>query len=504
MNTRQKRLIAGVFGPSGEGLAAVSGLLIVLVIVMGAAVGLDRLAFDAWSGILTLTVLVALTIPALNWLARREGDPRLARMLMWGMVATVAGVLVRYFFVTVVYNDSSDAGRYSTGAGELARLLKQGSFTTIPPGLEAFPPETQRIGLVLGFVYLITGTSRWAGSIVFAWFAFGGRLLLWRALRRAVPEADDKRYLMFLLFFPSLLFWPASIGKEALMFLALGVLSFAAAQLLAERVSAGSIALFVAGLAGLLFIRPHLAAIGVAALGVASMVGTLGGIGQGAKLKSTAVRVVALVVLVVAAVVVFSQTAKFFGTADEGAGVTSILDKTRSQTSIGGSAFAAPAVSTPLDVPWAIVTVIFRPFLWEANGASTLVAALESLALVGLVVTGWRRLVGGLKLSLRRPYLVFVLTFTGAFIMAFSYIGNFGILARQRSIMLALIFVFLATPPIEKGRGLLLKRSSRSQGTAGLRTDDVGAQPLLSTVQLGASRPEHDPPPIRSASKVNL
>ena len=232
MNTRQKRLIAGVFGPSGEGLAAVSGLLIVLVIVMGAAVGLDRLAFDAWSGILTLTVLVALTIPALNWLARREGDPRLARMLMWGMVATVAGVLVRYFFVTVVYNDSSDAGRYSTGAGELARLLKQGSFTTIPPGLEAFPPETQRIGLVLGFVYLITGTSRWAGSIVFAWFAFGGRLLLWRALRRAVPEADDKRYLMFLLFFPSLIYWPASIGKEALMFLALGVLSFAAASVL--------------------------------------------------------------------------------------------------------------------------------------------------------------------------------------------------------------------------------------------------------------------------------
>jgi hypothetical protein len=109
-----------------------------------------------------------------------------------------------------------------------------------------------------------------------------------------------------------------------------------------------------------------------------------------------------------------------------------------------------------------------------------------------------------LKLSLRRPYLVFVLTFTGAFIMAFSYIGNFGILARQRSIMLALVFVFLATPPIAKGRGLLLNRSGRSQKTGAFRTDDEGAQPVLSTVQLGASSPEHDPPPIRSASKVNL
>ena len=121
---------------------------------------------------------------------------------------------------------------------------------------------------MLAVVYLITGTSRWAGSIVFAWLAFGGRLLMWRALRRAVPEADHKRYLMLLLFFPSLVYWPASIGKEALMILALGVVSFAAAQLLAERVSAGSIALLVAGLAGLMFIRPHLGATGGAAVSV--------------------------------------------------------------------------------------------------------------------------------------------------------------------------------------------------------------------------------------------
>ncbi len=478
-----------MFGPDGEGVSAAIGLLVLSLTVLAAAIGLDRLTFDALSGILTLTALVALTMPVLTWLARKEGDPGLARLLTWGMLATIGGILVRYLFVTVVYNDASDALGYSQGAGELAGLIKSGTFTTVPPGLEGFPPETQRIGLVLAFVYLVTGTSRWAGSIVFAWLAFGGRLLLWRALRRAVPDADNNRYLTLLLFFPSFVYWPASIGKEALMFLALGVVSFAAAQLLAERVSAGSIALFVMGLAGLLFIRPHLAAIGVAALGIASLVGTLGGIGQGAKLKSTVVRVLALGVLVVAAVVVFSQTAKFFGSTEGDGGITGVLDKTLSQTSIGGSAFVAPAVNSPLDIPWAIVTVMFRPFIWEANGASTLVAALESLALVGLVVTSWRRMVGGLKLSLRRPYLVFVLTFTAAFIMAFSYIGNFGILARQRSIMLALVFVFLATPPIEKGRGLLLNRGRRSQKSGGLRTDDEGARPVLSTVQLGASRP---------------
>ena len=220
---RRRRLFAATFGPSGEQIVAVVGLLVVLMIVSAAGVGLDRLAFDAWSGILTLTALVALTLPVLAWLARKEGDPHIASLLIWGMVATIVGVLVRYVFVTVVYNDSADAGVYAAGAGELAKAIKQGTFTTVPPGLENFPAESQRIGVVLAFVYLLTGTSRWAGSIVFAWFAFGGRLLMWRALRRAVPEADDKRYLVFLLFFPSLLYWPASIGKEALMILAIGV-----------------------------------------------------------------------------------------------------------------------------------------------------------------------------------------------------------------------------------------------------------------------------------------
>ena len=507
LSPRRQRLIRGIFGPSGEGPAALVGLLAIAVVVLSAAVGLGRLPFDAWSGILTLTALVALTIPVLTWLARKEGDPRLFTLLMWGMAATVAGMLVRYFFVTVVYNDSADAGNYAFGASQLASLFRQGTFTTVAPHLESFPAESQRIGLVLAVAYLFTGTSRWAGSVVFAWLAFGGRLLMWRALRRAVPEADDKRYLMLLLFFPSLLFWPASIGKEALMILALGIVSFAAAQLLAERVSAGSIALFIAGLAGLVFIRPHLAAIGVVALGVASLVGTLGGLGKGAQLKSTAVRVVALAVLVVAAVVVFSQTAKVLGSNDASGGVGGVgggLDKTLDQTSIGGSAFAAPAVSSPLDVPWAMVTVIFRPFLWEVNGASTLVAGVESLILVGLVITSWRRLVGGIKLSLRRPYLVFVLAFTGAFVMAFSYIGNFGILARQRSIMLALVFVFLTTPPIAKGRGLLLNRSSRVREPVDDGPDDGHRRPVLSHNQLGSSRASQgsDSPPIRQAPKV--
>mgnify|MGYP000924553914 CR=1 FL=1 len=95
---------------------------------------------------------------------------------------------------------------------------------------------------------------------------------------------------------------------------------------------------------------------------------------------------------------------------------------------------------------------------------------------------------------LRRPYLVYVLTFSSGFIVAFSYIGNFGILARQRTVMLALMLALLAAPPLAKGRGLLLSRPARS--------DEEESVPVASPVQVGASSMELDASTIRTARKV--
>ena len=474
--------------------AVLSGLLTVSVFVLAAAVGMNLLGFDEWSGILTLTTLVAVTLPVLSWLARNEGDQDLMRLLVWGMLATVVGVLFRSLVSSLLYGGVGDAGGYSEAAAELAKLLKEGVFTSVPPGLEGRPPETKRVAFVLSLVYVATGASRWAGSVVFAWLAFGGRLLMWRAFKRAVPEGDSRRYLLLLLFFPSLVYWPASIGKEALMMLALGVVSYGAALLLSDKVRAGSIFVFVGGVSALVFIRPHYGALAVMALGVASLVGTLRGLGGGAGLKSTLIRAAALGVLLVVAVVVLSQTAKFFGGKGSEGGLSGALEQTVDQTTTGGSSFDPPAVDNPLKLPAGIVTVFFRPFVWEADNASTLFAALESLTLIVLAMVGWRRLAGGFRLMLRRPYLVYVVTFSSGFVVAFSYIGNFGILARQRTVMLALMLALLACPPLAKGRGLLMSRPGRS--------DDEDPVPVLSSVQDVASSKTEEAANNRPARKV--
>ena len=80
--------------------------------------------------------------------------------------------------------------------------------------------------------------------------------------------------------------------------------------------------------------------------------------------------------------VVLSQTARFFGDKGSEGGVGGVLEKTLDQTTTGGSSFDPPAVSDPTDLPAAVVTVFFRPFVWEADNASTAFAALESLVMV--------------------------------------------------------------------------------------------------------------------------
>ncbi len=70
--------------------------------------------------------------------------------------------------------------------------------------------------------------------------------------------------------------------------------------------------------------------------------------------------------------------------------------------------------------------------------------------LLGLFVWSLPRMVTLPRLMLRRPYVTFALTYTLGFVIAFANIGNFGILARQRSQLLPLFAVLLCLPPVRR------------------------------------------------------
>src|SRR4029079_18905899 len=101
---------------------------------------------------------------------------------------------------------------------------------------------------------------------VFAWFSFIGCYLFYRAFRMAYPDGDHKRYRLLVFFFPSMLFLPSSIGKEAWMILLLGICAVGVANLLNGRLR-GLLWLSI-GMGGAVVVRPHIALIILGGLAV--------------------------------------------------------------------------------------------------------------------------------------------------------------------------------------------------------------------------------------------
>ena len=244
-----------------------------------------------------------------------------------------------------------------------------------------------------------------------------------------------------------MLYWPSSIGKEAWISFGLGLASYGIALIMRHP----PLGYPVAGL-GLLATagpRPHITVLCVVSLMLAYML-------RRRSWRETAMgpvgKVVGLVVLLGVGVVVVSKAAAFFEVDNVSAeGVEQVFDYTSQQSGQGGSEFEPVRVKSPKEFPSAMLAVLFRPMPWEASNAQALIAAAEGTMLLVLCAAALPQLVRLPKYLFRVPYVAYALTYTVMFVIAFSSIGNFGILTRQRTQVLPLLLVLLVLPR-EAGR----------------------------------------------------
>jgi len=90
--------------------------------------------------------------------------------------------------------------------------------------------------------------------------------------------------------------------------------------------------------------------------------------------------------------------------------------------------------------------VLFRPYPWEAGGVQALLTSAEGLTLLILFAASANRLLKLPGLLFRVPYVAYCVSFIVMFILAFSSIGNFGILTRQRTQVMPFLLVLLVLP----------------------------------------------------------
>jgi hypothetical protein len=418
-----------------------TGLLGAAVATLGLLVLISTQMSEIMVVLFLAPVLLVASWPAFVRQARRERDASLAALLLVALVLKLVGSLVRFAVAIYVYDGSADAVMYHGYGEALAMNFRSGQFDT---GLTSLS-STNFIRFFTGVIYTITGPSIIAGFLLYSWLAFWGMFYLYRAFTIAVPGGSRRSYARLLFFMPSMLYWPSSIGKEAWMLLALGLTGYGTARLLTGRTWRG---LVVAGIGLWLatLVRPHVGGMALMGLVAAYLLSRpprrLGAVGPVMKL-------VALGVLIAVAVLLLGRIQSYLTEKgiDPAEGVNSVLTENARRTSGGGSGFATTSSSTsPAKIPIAIVTILFRPFPFEAHNAQAAITALESTLLLGLTIGRRRAVWRALRQLRRRPYVAFIAVYALGFVVAFASVSNFGILARERVQLLPFFLVLLAIP----------------------------------------------------------
>jgi hypothetical protein len=297
--------------------------------------------------------------------------------------------------------------------------------------------------VITGLLYAIHTPTMRGGFLMFAFLGFLGQLLFYAAFRPWLRDKALKRYAMVVLFFPSLVFWPASIGKDALMMLFLGLATLGISRLLRRFEPVG---LLIAGL-GLYFaaqVRPHVA-IMLALAGALAFVFMR----RTATTSGGARRLLLLVVALVGITFAWAAFASSFNVSLEGSGDTAdpgaFLESVQNQTAQGGSEVSGGIVSNPLDLPAATLKVLFRPLIYEASNIATAVSAVEGTVMLFVIVWKIPMMFRNRRMVRGNPLLLLSFFYTGGFIIAFSSILNLGILARQRVQVLPFLLALLVT-----------------------------------------------------------
>jgi hypothetical protein len=369
--------------------------------------------------------------------ATKEDRDWLPTMIMWAALAKVIGGFGRYWMVTVLYQ-TGDSYTYHMWGNIFAQVWRGMAV----PVSTSSQPGTAFTQIVTGFIYAPYAPKMLGGFIIFSTLAFIGQLLFFLAGRHWLKGYQLKMYGLAVFFAPSMLFWPSSIGKDALMVFFLGIASYGASRLL-KFYQFSSLLLIAPGLYLAASIRSHVAAVLGIAIALAALLGKPPKKYQGSPKRG--IMILACLAGAALALATFSST--FGVTVDGGGGTTDpeqFLSDVSDQTATGGSEVSGGAVGSPAQLPGAIIKVLFRPLIYEAGNAQALLSALEGTTVLAITIWNlpamWRN-----KGRLReKPYLMMAFFYTGGFIIGFSAILNLGLLARQRVQVLPLFFILIA------------------------------------------------------------
>jgi hypothetical protein len=390
----------------------------------------NTIGFLAILGVIALACAVVLQAPI---------PGRLRALIVLALVLRVVGAVVRFVVLHWVYHGVGDASGYFRVGAYYAEFFQNFDFTPIVDSTMWWDGRWWGSSIVRwasGFVLTFIGPSMLGEFIVFSVLSFLGLVAFVVAFKRAFPSLPVARYARWVWLFPSLWYWPASVGKEALCLLGIGLATWG----VIGRGSRLSWLPLAAGTGLIVVIRPELAMVFLAAAIIAYWLGSGEQWTVGKTYQAVAIAAVSILVMTM------GLRAVGVGSFDV-EGVQEYIELEPARAIGGGSAIGAPPVGV-LGVPRALMNVLMRPFPWEGASAATLLAAVEVAALWAFALLRRRQLVAALRGWRRSRLLCLSLAFVLLYAAALGMmVGNLGILARQRIFLFPFLFVFFEAVP---------------------------------------------------------
>jgi hypothetical protein len=387
-----------------------------------------------WIGFF-IVLIVALVITA-GPIAHRF-PKRLEGILIVGLLAHAAGSIVRYMVLYLVY-DGGDAGRYYRMGLTYAEFLWRLDFTFLDPYYWEYAKllGTQATIFISSFVLTFIGPTIRGEFLAFALLSFFGLILFCKAFYTNFPQSDLVSYARFLLLWPSLWFWPGSVGKDSLILLATALVVYGY-SVKRTRVQWFTLILGLT-LAGL--VRPPVAGIMVVSLAIAHWISPWK--------KWTAAHFIQGVLILVLLGTVLTRVMGSMGMEEiDMDSLKTYVEKMNTKSTGGGSHIGAPSMGIT-GVPVAIINILFRPFPWEATSIFAAAASAELLLFWTLIFIRRKRVIA-LAVQWRTTRLLRLgVPLTILYVVALGMAaGNLGLIARQRIHILPLLLIWLEARP---------------------------------------------------------
>ncbi len=412
-----------------------------------------------------------------------------------GLFAKVIGAIALCLVYTLHYGVQDTLGFYISSEamvnvlmqnpGEYFQLLFEGanretlSFFTPTTGYPWYRGDSNSFLIVrISSIFTFFGFKNYfTTNILFAWFFFQGYWKMFLLFSRLYP-AYKKEFFFSVFIFPSVMFWGSGILKDTVTLSMTGwfVYSVYFAFVLKEKRFKNILTMIISGYF-IMAIKPYI----IVALVPGAFIWLAWSYirkfeNQVFRLIMAPVATILFVTIGIGILALFSQSLGTYGSLDNiiSKAIITYDDHTRA-VSYGENFYDLGEFDGTVGnffskAPLAIVTGLFRPFLWEARNIFMVLAALENLAFLFLVlIIFWRTgFVKTIKIAFDEPLVVFSLTF--AIVFAFGVgisSGNFGAMVRLKIPLLPFLAAGLFTL---YRRSMELKKGKQNQGSRVLIT----------------------------------